>query len=251
MVLRRCNGMRGLSSARQRGEGQRLVAMALLNAEESDRPIGEQLVYGSLNVGAHVAGELPRCRDQPIVRSAGEVPIDGRAGKVEPLCFRDRAQFLCRGQHTVLANQRRLLDQAEWCYGKIAAELAAIAVHAVTGLGRHRQVMAGFANALLRRVKQRFGHCARIRAAHRLAFLFDADHHLEGVGRREAEYRTEQTGHKNLRGVVIVMKHEPNVARLNAVHRKLHQVNGNSLPDLMEQIKNNFMTIAEVVRKSR
>ncbi len=66
----------------------------------------------------------------------------------------------------------------------MAAELAAIAVHVVTGLGRHRQLMARFANSLLRSMKQRFGDCARICTAHRLALLFDGDDHLKGVGRR-------------------------------------------------------------------
>ena len=63
----------------------------------------------------------------------------------------------------------------------MAAELAAIAVHAITGLGRQRQLMARFANPLLRSLKQRFGHCARIRTANRFALLSDGDHQLKGV----------------------------------------------------------------------
>ena len=119
------------------------------------------------------------------------MPIDGRAGKVELFCLRDRAELLCRCQHTVVAHQRCLIDQTKWGCGKMAAELAAIAVHAVAGLGRHRQLMARFANSLLRGMKQRFGDCARIGTAHRLALLSDGDHHLKGIGRREAEYRAE------------------------------------------------------------
>src|ERR1041385_1872644 len=119
------------------------------------------------------------------------MPIDSRAGKVELLCFRDRAKFLCSCPHAVVANQRCLVDQTKWGCGKIAAELAAIAVHVVTGMGRHRKLMARFANSLLRSMKQRFGYCARIRTAHRFALLFDGDHHLKGAAWREAEYRAE------------------------------------------------------------
>ena len=60
MVLGRRNGMCGLSGARERGKGERIVAVALLDAEEADGPIGKQLVRCSLNVGAHVAGKLSR-----------------------------------------------------------------------------------------------------------------------------------------------------------------------------------------------
>src|SRR6202008_1298511 len=92
----------------------------------------------------------------------------------------------------------------------IAAELAAISVHFITGLGRHRKLMARFANSLLRSMKQRFGHCARIRTAHRFALLFDGDHHLKGVGRRQTEYRAEQASYKILGGVLVIMKNELN-----------------------------------------
>src|SRR5207245_2259715 len=95
MVLRWRDGMSGLSSTRQRGEGEGLVAVALLNAEEPDALDGEQLVHRHLNVGAHMPGKLPRRRDQSIERDAGEMPSNGRAGKVEPLCFRDGTEVFC------------------------------------------------------------------------------------------------------------------------------------------------------------
>src|SRR5215212_10272446 len=111
MVLRRRDGMRGLSSARQRGEGEGLVAVALLNAEEPDALDGEQPVDRRLNVGAHMPGKLPRRCDQSIQRKADEMPLNGSTGKVKPLCFRDGAELLCSCQHTVVADQRRLADQ--------------------------------------------------------------------------------------------------------------------------------------------
>src|SRR5829696_3360216 len=88
------NSMAALSSTRQRGEGEGLVAVALLNAEEPDALDREQLVQRRLNVGAHVPGKLPRCCDQPIPRDTGEVPFNRGTGKVKPLCFRDGAELL-------------------------------------------------------------------------------------------------------------------------------------------------------------
>src|SRR5437762_3929390 len=86
MVLRWRDGMSGLSGTRQRGEGEGLVAVAFLNAEEPDALDGEQLVHRRLNVGAHVPGKLPRRCDQPIPRDTGEMPFNRGTGKVEPLC---------------------------------------------------------------------------------------------------------------------------------------------------------------------
>jgi 23S rRNA G2445 N2-methylase RlmL len=151
------------------------------------------------------------------------MPIDGRAGKVELLYFSDRAEFLCGCQHAVVANQRCLTDPTERGCGKIAAELAAIAAQVVTGLGRHQQLMARFADTLVRSLQQRFGRCARIRTANCFALLVDGDHQLKGVAQRQAENRAEQVDHKILRGVPVIMKNELNVAGLNAVHRKLRK----------------------------
>src|ERR1044071_2095331 len=136
------------------------------------------------------------------------MPIDGRAGKVEPLYFRDCAELLCSRQHTAVANQRSLIDQTKWSCGKIAAELAAIAVHVITGLGRHRKLMARFANSLLRSMKQRFGHCARIRTAPLFAFFFDGAHPLKGVVGREAKSRAEYPIKKFFWGFFVVIKNK-------------------------------------------
>src|ERR1700730_686246 len=162
MVLRWRNGKSGLSNTRQRGEGQSLVAIALLNAEEPDALDGEQLVYCRLNVGAHVPGKLPGRCDQPIPRDTGEMPFNSGTGKVEPSCFRDGAELLCSCQHTVVADQRRLADQTERVLGKLTAQLAAIIVDVFAGLGRHRQLMARSANSLLCRLQHRLGRRTRI-----------------------------------------------------------------------------------------
>src|ERR671921_467371 len=50
--------------------------------------IGKQPVDRRLNVGAHMAGKLPRRCDKSVQRKAGEMPLNGSTGKVEPLCFR-------------------------------------------------------------------------------------------------------------------------------------------------------------------
>jgi len=141
MVLRRRDGISGLSGTRERGEAQGIVA-ALLNAEEPDALDGEQPVDRRLNVGAHVPGKLPRRCDQSIQRDAGEMPFNGGTGKVEPLCFRDGAELLCSCQHTVVADQRRLADQTERILGKLAAQLAAIIADIFAGVSRHRQLIA-------------------------------------------------------------------------------------------------------------
>lgn len=70
------------------------------------------------------------------------MPFNGRASKVEPLCFRDGAELLCSCQYTVVADQRRLADQTERVLGKLAAQLAAIIADIFAGPGRHRQLMA-------------------------------------------------------------------------------------------------------------
>src|SRR3954471_21395508 len=171
------------------------------------------------------------------------MPVDGRAGKIELFCLRDRAELLCRCQHAIVAHQRGLVDQTKRGCRKMAAELAAIAVHAVAGLGRHRQLMARFANSLLRGLPQRFGHRARIRTANCFALLFDSNHHLEGVRLRDAEYGAEQTNHKAPRGIFVVMKNDLNVARLNAIHRKLRKLprtacltNGNKSRTILAEV---------------
>ena len=184
MVLRWRDGMSGLSGTRQRGEGEGLIAVAFLNAEEPDALDGEQLVHRRLNVGAHMPGKLPRRCDQPIPSDTGEMPFNGGTGKVEPLCFRDGAEFLCSCQHAVVADQRRLADQSERVLGKLAAQLAAIIADVFAGLGRHRQLMARRPDSLLCSLQERLSDSARIRAANRFAPLFDCDHHLNGIGWR-------------------------------------------------------------------
>ena len=212
--------MCGLSSTRERGEGERLVTVALLNAEEPDALNGEQFVHHSLHVSTHVAGKLSRSRDQPIERNAGEMPFNGRAGKVEPLCFGDGAEIPGGCQHTVVADQRRLADHTERVLGKIAAQLATVVAHVIAGLGRHHQLMARCPNSFLCSLQERFGDGARIGAANRFASLLDCEHHLGGIGQRLTEYRAEQADHKILRRVLVIMKNELNVTSLNAVHRK-------------------------------
>jgi hypothetical protein len=78
--------------------------------------------------------------------------------------------------------------------------------------------VARFADALLCSLQQRLGDGARIRTANRFGLLVDGDHHLKCVAQRKAEYRAEQVDHKTLRGVLVIMKNELNVAWLNAVH---------------------------------
>ena len=184
MVLRRRDGMSGLSSTRKQGEGERLVAVALLNAEEPDMLNGEQFVHRGLNVGAHVPGKLSRRCDQSIQRDAGEMPFNGRTGKVEPLCLRDVAQILRGCQDAVVADQRRLADQTELIFGKLAAQLATIIAHVVAGVGRHHQSMARCLDSFLCSLQERLSDSARICAANRFALLVDCDHHFKGVGRR-------------------------------------------------------------------
>jgi hypothetical protein len=124
-------------------------------------------------------------------------------------------------------------------FGEIAAQLAAITAEVIAGLRGHRQLVTRCPDSFQCRLQQRVGDGARIRAAHCFAAPFDGNHHLDGVGRRLTEYRAEQADDKILRGVFVVVKNELNVSRLNAVHRETPEMIPVSLPDEMEQIKNN------------
>ena len=112
------------------------------------------------------------------------MPFNGRAGKVEPPCFRDGGELLCSCQHTVVADQCRFADQTERVLGKLAAQLAAIIDDVIAGLGRHRQLMARRPDSLLCSLQEGLSDSPRIRAANRFAPLFDCDHHYNSVGWR-------------------------------------------------------------------
>ena len=83
VILRRRDRVGVPAILSQRRDGQRLVTMLLIDAEEPDRGGREQPVDGDLHVRAHVARKLPRGRDQLIPRDAGKMPGQGVAGVVE------------------------------------------------------------------------------------------------------------------------------------------------------------------------
>src|SRR6185436_4483493 len=146
--------MRSVTKPAQRGECECLVAVALVNAEETDRRGRKQLVNGRLNFRAHMSGKLSRCRNQLVPRNTGEVPLNGGTGKVELSCSREIAQIARNLQCAVGANQCRLACQAELVARKIAAQFTALILQVVTGLGRHHQWISRCLDPLLGNSKE-------------------------------------------------------------------------------------------------
>jgi hypothetical protein len=127
----------------------------------------------------------------------------------------------------------------------MATQLATIVAHVIADIGRHHESMTRCPNSFLCSLQERLSDCARIRAANRFAPLFVCGHHFKGVARRQAEYRAEKADHEILRGAPVIVKYELNVTSLNAVHRKLREMNVTNLPDQLEQSKNNFYNSRE------
>jgi hypothetical protein len=71
----------------QRRDGQCLIALPLVDAKKPDSRGRKQLRESHLNVRTHMTRELPRGRDQPVLRDAREMPTQRFEGKLKLFVF--------------------------------------------------------------------------------------------------------------------------------------------------------------------
>ena len=181
-----------------------------MDAEKPRRRCRKQPVDRTLNVRAHMTGELPRGRDQLIVRNAGEMPGERVAGAFELLGGRDFGEGSRDLVQAVIADQRhRPFKGIPVLAGKRAAELAMLVGQLAVlrnRLAGDQERMSGSPDASPGRRKQLVGTLARIGPAQRLAIFFDFFQQSGGVGCRLLEYRMQQVDDEFLRRFIVVVK---------------------------------------------
>src|SRR5258708_34788155 len=196
--------------------------MTFGNAEKSDCSCPEQTIDGSLHVDSHMAGKLPRARDQLVARNTDEVPFQRFVGILELLFAGDLAEVFGDAQRAFVADHDRFAADAEFVFaGEIPAHPAGSRSDILTGLTRHRQRMPGCKDPLSGVPKQGFGDLPRIRAAHGLALVFGDCDDSDGVLPRLVEDQPYKVDHEIYRSEVVAVKNELKVIGLgvNILHR--------------------------------
>jgi hypothetical protein len=204
-------------SAKSR-DGQRFVAVFLVNPKKPDRRCGEKPVDGHLNIRAHVTRKLSRGRDQPVPRNAGEMPVQRVAGIVELLVADEFGQVARDLVHAVIADQRL---HAFHCKPVLAAKHAAEFALAGTyfiGAGNRftgdPQRMTRSNDALPGGCKQPVGYFAGIGPANCLPVRVYGFGKLERAGYRLAEYRMQKLDDELQRSFIVVVQDHLEVAGL-------------------------------------